>query len=106
MATGDYGASKGLFSGGGTSQLVAQAIGIASCVIAVGGLSFIVFKIIRTLPGSWNLRLEEDLELEGIDISEHGTPAYHVEFGQGMTYSTPSGLPPRASVTTSASSES
>ena len=97
---------KGLFNGGGTSQLVAQAIGSLACLIAVGGGSFIVFKLIRMLPGSWNLRLEEDLELEGIDITEHGTPAYHVEFGQGMTYSTPSGLPPRTPVSTSASSES
>jgi hypothetical protein len=28
-----------------------------------------------------------------MDLSEHGTAAYHVEFGQGMTYSTPAGLP-------------
>jgi Amt family ammonium transporter len=86
---------KGLVNGGGTQQLMAQAIGSAACLVVIGGLSYIVFRIIRTLPGSWNLRLEEDLELEGIDITEHGTPAYHVEFGQGMTYTTPSGLPPR-----------
>ncbi|MEY2471079.1 MAG: ammonium transporter, Amt family [Actinomycetota bacterium] len=87
---------KGLFNGGGTQQLMAQAIGSAACLVIIGGLSYIVFRIIATLPGSWNLRLEEDLELEGIDITEHGTPAYHVEFGQGMTYTTPTGLPPRA----------
>ena len=28
-------------------------------------------------------------ELEGIDITEHGLPAYHMEFGQGMGYTTP-----------------
>ncbi|HEY4937564.1 MAG TPA: hypothetical protein VIJ69_00925, partial [Actinomycetota bacterium] len=39
------------------------------------------------------LRLSRDAELEGMDLSEHGTAAYHVEFGQGMTYSTPAGLP-------------
>jgi hypothetical protein len=43
------------------------------------------------LKGSWNLRLERDLELEGLDISEHGTPAYHMEFGYGMSYTTPTG---------------
>ena len=32
-------------------------------------------------------------ELEGLDIHEHGTPAYHVEFGHGMTYTLPSNLP-------------
>ena len=38
--------------------------------------------------------MSEEGELEGLDIHEHGTPAYHMEFGQGMSYSTPSGLPP------------
>jgi hypothetical protein len=28
-----------------------------------------------------------------MDLHEHGTAAYHVEFGQGMTYSTPASLP-------------
>jgi Amt family ammonium transporter len=104
FATGDFGPFKGLIHGGDSQQLMAQAIGSASCIIVIGGLSFIVFKLLRTLPGSWNLRLEEDLELEGIDITEHGTPAYHVEFGQGMTYTTPAGLPPRTPVTTSSES--
>jgi hypothetical protein len=39
------------------------------------------------------LRVSRDGELEGLDIHEHGTPAYHVEFGQGMTYSAPPNLP-------------
>jgi ammonium transporter, Amt family len=82
----------GLFNGGGTDQLVAQVIGSLSCIVAVSLASIVIFKIIRSLPGSWNLRLEQELELEGIDISEHGTPAYHMEFGQGMTYVSPAGL--------------
>ena len=44
------------------------------------------------IKGSWNLRVSKDGELEGLDIHEHGTPAYHVEFGYGMTYSTPANL--------------
>jgi Amt family ammonium transporter len=103
FATGDW-TVKGLFYGGGTQQLMAQAIGSASCVVLIGGGMFIIFKLIRMLPGDWNLRLEEELELEGIDITEHGTPAYHVEFGQGMTYSTPTGLPIRTPVSTSSES--
>lgn len=99
---------EGLFYGGGTDQLVIQAIGSISCIVAVSVVSMVIFKIIRSLPGSWNLRLEEELELEGIDISEHGNTAYHMEFGQGMTYVTSTGLPPRPfsppSVGTSSSS--
>jgi hypothetical protein len=48
---------------------------------------------IRSIRGEWNLRVSEDGELEGLDIHEHGTTAYHMEFGQGMGYTTPSGLP-------------
>ena len=83
----------GLFYGGGTGQLIAQCVGSFSCVIVVGGVAFLLMKAIRMLPGSWNLRIEEDLELEGIDISEHGLPAYHMEFGQGFAYTTYTGKP-------------
>jgi Amt family ammonium transporter len=83
---------NGLFFGGGADQLMAQLVGIVSCVVLVSIVSFVVFRIIRSLPGSWNLRLEEELELEGIDIAEHGVTAYHMEIGQGMTYTTASGL--------------
>jgi len=41
------------------------------------------------------LRVSRDGELEGLDIHEHGTPAYHMEFGQGMSYTAPAGLPPQ-----------
>jgi Amt family ammonium transporter len=93
-------AIKGLFYGGGGSQLWVQVIGSLSCVVVVSLASILIFGIIRQLPGSWNLRLERELELEGIDITEHGLTAYHMEFGQGMTYVTASGLggsspPPR-----------
>jgi hypothetical protein len=64
--------------------------------VVVFSLAFLLFKVLRKLPGSWNLRLEEDLELEGIDITEHGTVAYHMEFGQGMTYATSGGFSPPA----------
>ena len=104
LATGQYGiptstgvdnstAVEGLFYGGGTGQLIAQLIGSLSCVIVVGGVAFAIMFALRKLPGSWNLRLERDLELEGIDITEHGLPAYHMEFGQGMAYTTYTGKP-------------
>ncbi len=51
-----------------------------------------MFWVIRQLPGSYNLRLSEEGELEGLDIHEHGTPAYHMEFGYGMSYTSPAGL--------------
>jgi Amt family ammonium transporter len=79
---------KGLLYGGGTAQLRAQAIGSLTCVVVVGGFALLMMFAIRSIKGSWNLRLNREGELEGLDIHEHGTPAYHMEFGQGVSYTT------------------
>ena len=100
LATGQYGVPtadgfdtstvvRGLFYGGGGEQLFAQFIGSMTCVVVVLGVTLLIMYAIRAIPGSWNLRLSKDGELEGLDIHEHGTPAYHMEFGQGMSYSAP-----------------
>jgi Amt family ammonium transporter len=73
----------GLFYGGGTSQLRAQAIGSLSCIVIVGLVSLIVMYAVKA---TGTLRVGRDGELEGIDLHEHGTPAYHLEFGQGASY--------------------
>jgi Amt family ammonium transporter len=104
FATGQYGIPtadgadkttvvKGLFYSGGTDQLKAQFIGSLTCVIVVTAVALLIMYAIKAIPGTWTLRVSQDGELEGLDLHEHGTPAYHVEFGQGMTYSTPAGLP-------------
>jgi Amt family ammonium transporter len=100
FATGTYGIPtptgadnaapiEGLISGGGAGQLVAQLIGSLSCLVAVGGVAFILMKALRLLPGDWNLRIGRDEELEGLDIVEHGAPPYHFEMGHGVVYITP-----------------
>jgi Amt family ammonium transporter len=91
FATGDYGVN-GLFYGGGADQLVAQVIGIGACLVVVGAVGFAVMFGVKAIPGKWTLRVSQDGELEGLDIHEHGTPAYHMEFGQGFSYTTPAGL--------------
>jgi Amt family ammonium transporter len=80
FATGDYGnpafGAKGLFYGGGTDQLVSQIIGsafVTVCVLAVGLLVMFGIKAIGVL------RISEAGELAGLDITEHGAPAYHPE---------------------------
>jgi Amt family ammonium transporter len=85
---------EGLFYGGGTGQLRAQLIGSLTCVIVVTSVALAIMYAIRTIPGTWNLRLGREDELEGIDIAEHGLPAYHMEFGQGFSYSTYTGAEP------------
>jgi Amt family ammonium transporter len=104
FATGDYGVPtadgadnstpiKGLLYGGGGQQLVTQIIGVVTCLVVVGTVGFVLMKAIMSIRGSWTLRVTADGELEGLDLHEHGTAAYHVEFGQGMTYTTPANLP-------------
>jgi len=111
LATGQYGVPtadgfdkstvvRGLFYGGGGEQLFAQFIGSMTCVVVVLGVTLLVMYSIKALRGSWTLRVSRDGELEGLDIHEHGTPAYHVEFGMGMTYSSPPSLPPNGGGTT------
>jgi Amt family ammonium transporter len=104
LATGQYGVPtatgtdtstvvKGLFYGGGTGQLRAQFIGSMTCVVVVLSVTLLIMYVIKMIRGTWTLRVSRDGELEGLDLHEHGTAAYHVEFGQGMTYSTPANLP-------------
>src|SRR5262249_54006086 len=76
---------KGLFYGGGIDQLKAQFIGSLTCVIVVTTVSLALMFGIHMFK---LLRLAKDEELEGIDLVEHGTPAYHMEFGQGVSYTT------------------
>ncbi len=60
------------FSIGG--QLVTQATGVITTVIWSAVVSFIAFKIVDMLVG---LRVSEEREREGLDVTEHGESAYH-----------------------------
>ena len=79
------GVVTGLFYGGGTKQLVAQIIG--SAVITAATLA-IGFALMYFVKATRTLRVSEEGEREGLDIHEHGGPAYHMEFGMGTSYTT------------------
>jgi len=64
---------RGLFYGGGTGQLLAQAIGSGATVVVSFVASLIVFVVIEKL---FHLRLSADREVKGLDITEHGSSAY------------------------------
>jgi|tagenome__1003787_1003787.scaffolds.fasta_scaffold20892371_1 Amt family ammonium transporter len=87
-ADGLSGTVDGLFYGGGTSQLVTQIIGSAVCTAVALGAGLALMYAVK-LTGT--LRVSEEGELEGIDIHEHGAPAYHMEFGMGTSYITTGG---------------
>jgi hypothetical protein len=83
FAVGNYGGVKGVIYGGNTNQLVAQIKGsavITVCTIAAGLLLMFGVKALGIL------RVSEAGELEGLDIHDHGAPAYHPEYAY-MGYS-------------------
>jgi len=87
FSTGQFGVPKGWLWGGGSTgakQFFAQVWGNA----AIGGSAFIVaYLLMRAVKLTKTLRVSEEGELEGIDIHEHGAPAYHPEaayMGKGI----------------------
>ena len=63
----------GLLYGGGGEQLLAQFI---SCIVVFAwafGIGYLMFKIMDKIFG---IRVSPEEELQGLDIPEHGTPAY------------------------------
>jgi len=84
FACGKYGASgptgpdnstalKGLFYGGGTQVLVAQAIGSAVVTVATFGVALAVMYAVNA---TGLLRVSQEGELYGLDLHEHGISAY------------------------------
>jgi Amt family ammonium transporter len=63
----------GLFYGGGSGQLVAQLIGAFTAAAWAFILGYICFKVMDLTFG---IRVSPEEELKGLDIPEHGTPAY------------------------------
>ena len=63
----------GLFNGGGAAQLGAQAIGVIAYALWAMVTSFIFLYIMKVTVG---LRVTEEEEIAGLDISEHGSLAY------------------------------
>ncbi len=84
FACGKYGATgpiaadnsaplKGLFYGGGTQVLMAQMIGSAIMTAATFGVALAVMYAVNA---TGTLRVSEEGENYGLDLHEHGIPAY------------------------------
>ena len=66
----------GLFYGGGIEQLIVQALMVVIVIAWVAITSFIVFKAIDATIG---LRVDEEEEVTGLDVAEHGSAGYGLE---------------------------
>lgn len=69
---------QGLFFGGGTDQLVTQVAGVLAIAAWVSVTSLLLFGTLKAVK--W-LRVDEEEELAGLDIPEHGAPGYGEGFG-------------------------
>src|SRR6202171_1008371 len=64
---------KGLFYGGGTQVLVAQAIGSAVITFSTFAIAMVVMYLVNA---TGTLRVSKEGELYGLDLHEHGISAY------------------------------
>ncbi len=73
----------GLFFGD-PGQFVAQIIGVITCFVYVGGLSYIFFTVVDRIIG---MRTTPEAEVGGLDIPEMGSWGYPVDFpGTGPAF--------------------
>ena len=63
----------GLFYGGGGGQLLAQFISVVVVAAWAFGMGYLVFKL---MDKAFGVRVSPEEELQGLDVPEHGTPAY------------------------------
>ncbi|MCM3718964.1 ammonium transporter [Fictibacillus phosphorivorans] len=68
----------GLFYGGGFSQLGVQALGVSVSAVYAFGVSFAILFIMKKVMKG--LRVSEEEEIIGLDVSEHGTYGYPEAF--------------------------
>ncbi|ULT57781.1 ammonium transporter [Neobacillus drentensis] len=64
----------GLFYGGGLHQLGVQALGVFTCAAFAFIVSFILLAVMKKVMNG--LRVTEEEEIIGLDISEHGSYGY------------------------------
>ena len=72
FAVASVGGTDGLFAGN-PGQLVNQLVGIVTTWVWAFGLTFIILKALDKTIG---LRVTDDEEAIGLDLSQHGEPAY------------------------------
>jgi Amt family ammonium transporter len=70
----DYVANKVADSYSIVDQVIIQATGVGVTVVWSGVVAFIAYKLVDLVIG---LRVPEDEEREGLDITSHGESAYH-----------------------------
>ena len=74
FAVSAVGGVGGLLETGDANQLFAQIEGVLATLIYSGTVSFILLKLIDVIMG---LRVDENAEQQGLDMSLHGEKIHH-----------------------------
>lgn len=74
IAVGLFAEKGGLLFGGGVKLLLTQLLGITVLSVWAFATTFAVFTLLKKTVG---IRVSEDEEAEGLDLSEHGVGAYN-----------------------------
>lgn len=77
LATGLFATDGGLFYGGGFHMFGIQALGVLAVVAWVAVTMTIIFQGIKAVMG---LRVEPEIEIDGLDIHEHGLASAYSGF--------------------------
>lgn len=85
FSTGQNGVGKGLFYGGGFTQLGLQLLGFVSVASWTVVAMIIVFAAIKKFHG---LRVTEEEEIKGLDATEHNLPSAYADFMPAVAYAT------------------
>lgn len=72
--------TDGFFFGGGMDPVITQLIAIAAAWVFAGVMTFVLLKVIGSFM---KLRVSDDEEVTGLDVSEHGERAYAQDFVAG-----------------------
>lgn len=72
----------GLFYGGGLHQLGVQALGVVTSGLYAFIISFVILFVMKKLVG---IRVSEEEEIMGLDISEHGSYGYPEQMSANST---------------------
>lgn len=81
LASGD--GPAGVLYGGSGSVLLSQMIGVIAIGVFVAGTAGIMFLVLKSIN---ELRVSPEVEMQGLDLAEHATPAYnedYVDYGTG-----------------------
>jgi len=73
--------ANGLFSGGGFSLLGKQSLAVAVSVVFCFSVTYLIAKVVDKTIG---LRVTEEQEFEGLDLSQHAETAYSATGGSHL----------------------